>query len=83
MKLKEEKEICICGNNNHHTRECRRNATYQKINKKRREQWAERIKKHLCGDCEIKVKPKTIYPSRCESCNAIANKKKNENNSKK
>ena len=70
-----KEEYCICGNHNHHTRECKRNMTFQKMYKRRRELWAERVKKHLCGDCGIKIKPKTIYPSRCESCNKKSNKK--------
>lgn len=72
--------MCLCGNSNVHTQECKRRQGYERMYKKRKERRKERIENHCCGDCGELVEPKIIYPSRCGKCNYAANKKKNEKN---
>jgi hypothetical protein len=72
MKTGIKIEDCICGNKNVHTPECKRyrrkKYVHQYVTTNRKEQRLDRKKKHLCASCGHKVKPKVIYPYRCEGC---------------
>ena len=67
---------CVCGNTKYHSAACKRANRYFRIYERRKNIWKERVDKNCCGDCGVKVKPKTIFPSRCEECNLRSNKKR-------
>ena len=49
------------------------------FNEKRKEYYQKKKAKHICQDCKEKVKPKIVYPVRCDECR---NKYKNVKNKK-
>ena len=75
----DEIENCICGNKIVHSNECKRKNSYFRIYEKRKKIWKTRVEKKCCGDCGIQVKPKIIYPARCDKCNKKSNGKKCKN----
>jgi len=60
---------CICGNKIVHSKECLRKNSFEKTYKRRREDRKFLKETHRCYDCKKEVKPKVIYPSRCDCCN--------------
>lgn len=71
MGIKENNvwEDCICGiNKTVHTIECRRNHRRLYLNNFRINERKERKAKHLCASCKSKVKPKLVYPYKCNKC---------------
>ena len=63
---------CICGMMNVHTIKCKRNHRknwrHHYSTMIRKELRDKRVRNKCCASCGKKVKPKIIFPYRCEDC---------------